>query len=87
MIEQLYSEQMQPWWNNKHTIANNGADSEVCLVCKKRFNGAFAKYNLKSHIKTVHLQQKHFQCQFCGHKSSRRYNMQQHINTCKMKPI
>ena len=56
----------------------------LCLCCQKVYT---LKDNARKHIRVVHLKEKKFSCDFCGHKSATKFNHNKHLEVCKAKPI
>ena len=48
----------------------------ICQLCGKDF-GEFS-HNLKTHVRTVHLQEKQYNCDICGQKFGTNGNMRRH---------
>jgi len=57
-----------------------------CEHCNKTFG---RKFNLKTHINTVHLKQQNFKCEHCDKTFGEKCNLNKHVNTIhlKLKPF
>jgi len=50
-----------------------------CDVCEKMFSN---KSKMNRHQNSVHVQEKQFSCEYCGNRSSRKDNLNDHIKRC-----